>query len=201
MPAAPDRNPYEPPRAPLAAAKGDPWSPLSHLEVTWYRAAPILWSLLWRAWVVGVAASFILERTVGVTLGPIAGFVASTACNVPIGIAVAKRVLQKRFRQCAIHLVPGDRPSVVAWGQSAAIWWCYYWRTTAANMALGLVTVPVTMAAVGFFPVYVEGSPLLAAPLALAFGFLHVLVTLAAFTTVLEKKYGGFEIRLVPVAW
>ena len=84
------------------------------LEVTWWRAARIWWSLLWRGLFYTIIITFltgILVRLLAASLGlsehvqPYAEVMGLIA-GVPIGIWVVKIVLEKHYSDFRIVLLP-----------------------------------------------------------------------------------------------
>lgn len=87
---------------------------MEKLEVTWWRATKIWWSLLWRgifyALIIGIPLGIIigfLAATLGVAkeirpYAQVVGFIA----GIPIGIWVVKIVLEKHYSDFRIVLLP-----------------------------------------------------------------------------------------------
>jgi len=87
------------------------------LEVTWARALKIWWSYAWRCLLFSLAAAFALGFVGGLLLalvglaelGPIVGRVLGNLAGIMVSIIVLKVVLQKRFQDFTIKLVPAGK--------------------------------------------------------------------------------------------
>lgn len=84
------------------------------VEITWMRAVKVWWSLVWR----GILFGFLGGAGIGFILGLIMGLIKAdpqtikTTCviagyiiSIPIGIAVTKAVLKKRYSGFKIALI------------------------------------------------------------------------------------------------
>ena len=84
------------------------------VEVDWMRAVKVWWSLLWRSvlfsFLAGAAIGFIIGFFMGIfkaeqetvkTVSAIAGYIIA----IPVGIAVVKHVLSKRYSDFKIALI------------------------------------------------------------------------------------------------
>jgi hypothetical protein len=111
-----DYNPYQPPVAPtgqLEFGKG--------LEVTWFRAMKVWWSLGWRAILFGALAGGVAGFVIGL-LGAAAGVpseqisryggLAGIAVGIPVGIWVVRIVLRKSWSDFRIVLVPNTSDKI-----------------------------------------------------------------------------------------
>ena len=87
---------------------------VAKLEVTWGRALTVWWSLMWRIIVFGVAAGLVAGAFVGVIAGltgqadkaKVWGGVAGYIVSVPVPMLVVKIVLQKKWKEFSIGLIP-----------------------------------------------------------------------------------------------
>jgi hypothetical protein len=84
------------------------------VEVTWERAFKVWWSLMWRGMLFGFLGGFVISFVLGSVM-TIAGLspetiqgvcrIAGAIVGIPIGIAVTKIVLKKKYSDFKVALI------------------------------------------------------------------------------------------------
>jgi hypothetical protein len=88
------------------------------LEPTFKRAALIWWAWLWRSVLLGIAGSAFISLVLGISgvlsrtdeTSRIVVMALAVAISAPLGIWVFQMLLEKKFREFTIRLVPTVRP-------------------------------------------------------------------------------------------
>jgi hypothetical protein len=90
---------------------------MDKLEVTWNRVLLIWWSLAWRSVVFGAVAGAVIGALIGAIAGILGhadkarqlGAIGGQIVSIPISWMVLKIILQKRWKEFSIALVPNDK--------------------------------------------------------------------------------------------
>ena len=87
------------------------------LEVTWGRVLTVWWSFMWRSIVFGAAAGAVAGALIGLVAGvtghadkaPRWGAIGGQIVAIPVTMLAIKIILQKKWKQFSIVLVPEQK--------------------------------------------------------------------------------------------